>query len=140
MRIELIPLILGALIGLVGAGLLLDAWLPAGTLTSPERRRRQRAEPHHVGEALLGVGIMSLGAALAGRDSWRFATLAMLIGSALVLVGAIMNGRYLKELLLHRGPARRSPDGSVAGPRVTQPTRAEPKRAEPAERRKEPRA
>ena len=139
MRIELIPLILGALIGLVGVGLVLDAWLPAGTLTSPERRRRQRTEPHHAGEALLGIGIMFLGAALAGRDSWRYATLSMLIGLALVVVGAIMNGHSLRELLLHRGPARRSPDGSVAGSRVTQPKRAEPKRAEPAERRKTPR-
>jgi hypothetical protein len=134
MRIELIPLVLGVLIGLVGAGLLFDAWLPDGTLTAPERRRRQRTERNHAGEGVLGAGIMSLGAALAGRDSWRYATLAMLLGSALVIIGAVMNWRFLRELLLHRGPARRSPDGTVRSPRVT-----EAKRAEPAERRKTPR-
>ena len=134
MRIELIPLILGVLIGLVGAGLFFDAWLPDGTLTAPERRRRQRTERNHRGEALLGAGIVCLGAALAGRDSWRYSTLAMLLGSALVVVGAAMNWRFLRELLLHRGPARRSPGGSIPNPRVTQP-----KRAEPAERRKTPR-
>lgn len=134
MRIELIPLLLGVLLGLAGLGLLVDAWLPDGTLTAPERRRRQRTERHHIGEGLLGAGIICLGAALAGRDSWRYATLAMLAGSVLVLLGAILNWRFLRELLLHRGPARRSPDGSISSARV-----APPKRSEPAERRKTPR-
>jgi hypothetical protein len=48
-----------------------------------------------------------MAAALMGRDTWRWATISVLAGSALLIIGAIMNRQYLKEVLLFRGAARR---------------------------------
>ena len=42
-----------------------------------------------------------------GRDTWRWGTIAVLTGSALLILGALMNKQYLKEVLLFRGAARR---------------------------------
>ena len=108
MRLELIPVILGLVVALVGVGLLADAWLADTALVPRERRRRVRAERHRGGEAVVGVGTVCMAAALIGRDSWRFGNLAVLAGAVLLLTGAFLNRRYLRELLTFRGPARRS--------------------------------
>lgn len=112
MWIETIPLILAAIVALVGVGLVADAVLADGNFVPVERRRRARAERHRAGEFVVGVGVLCLAAALWGRDVWRYGNVAVLIGAVLVLVGAVMNGRYLGELFSFRGPARRMPPGS----------------------------
>lgn len=48
-----------------------------------------------------------MAAALIGRDTWRWGTVSVLAGSSLLIIGAIMNRKYLKEVLLFRGAARR---------------------------------
>lgn len=113
MRAELIPVVLGVIVGLVGLALLADARLPdEGTIVLRERRRRARAERSRVGEAAIGVGTLCLALALIGRDVWRFGTLAVIAGALLLLAGVAMNRRYLGEVLAFRGPARRVPDGT----------------------------
>ena len=107
MRIELIPIILGVLVGLAGLGLIADGYLPDSAPRMEERRRRARAERNRAGEMAIGAGLVALAAALVGRDAWRFGTLAVLAGVALVAVGVGMNGSYLREALTFRGAARR---------------------------------
>ena len=111
MRLEHLPLILGALIGILGVALVADAWIPDQTFVPAERRRRQRAERHRTGEALVGIGTLCLAAALIGRDTWRYGTLAVLVGTILLLMGVGLNHRFLRELLFFRGPARRAREG-----------------------------
>jgi hypothetical protein len=48
-----------------------------------------------------------MAAALMGRDTWRWGTISVLVGSVLLVIGAIMNRVYLKEVLFFRGAARR---------------------------------
>ena len=111
MRLEQFPLLLGALLALVGLFLLVDALSADGIRwQSPERRRRPRADRDRRGEAIVGLGVLCLAAALAGRDSWRFGTVAVIAGSILLLTGALLNLRFLRETLLFAGPARRQPD------------------------------
>lgn len=121
MRIELLPLIFAGLVALVGLGLLADAWLPEDYYVTHERRRRRRTERHRGGEGLVGGGALALAAALAGRDSWRYSTVAVLVGVCLLTVGAGLNWRYLGELLSFRGPARR------AEPPAAEPDEARPR-------------
>jgi len=121
MRIELLPLIFAVVVALVGLGLLADAWLPEDYYVTHERRRRRRTERHRVGEALVGGAALGLAAALAGRDSWRYSTVAIMVGVPLLTVGAGLNWRYLRELLAFRGPARRA-DGPTAEPDDPRPT------------------
>lgn len=121
MRLEHVPLILGALIAILGLALLADALIPDETLVFTERRRRKRAERHRGGEAAVGIGTLALAAALIGRDTWRYGTLAILIGSVLLAVGGVLNWRFLRELLVFRGPARRAPAGEQ--PVAAQPVR-----------------
>jgi uncharacterized protein (DUF2062 family) len=122
MRIELVPLIVAAVIGLVALGLIADAWLPEEYYVTHERRRRRRTERHRVGEVLVGVGLLALAAALAGGDAWRYGTVAMIAGAVLLAVGAALNHRYLRELFSFRGASRRadpppeSPAASEADP------------------------
>lgn len=106
MRLELVPVILGFLVLVLGVAVLWDAWGEHPTGPIRERRRRTRAiiDPH--GESLVGFGTMLLGAALIGRD-WRFETVTVLAGTALVLWGGIRNRAYIREMLLFRGAARR---------------------------------
>ena len=107
MELELVPLVLSVLVALIGLGLLADGWLPDSAPRVAERRRRARAERDRSGEVAIGAGMLALAAALAGRDSWRFGTVAVLAGVVLLAVGAIRNRHYLAERFGNRGQARR---------------------------------
>jgi hypothetical protein len=125
MRIEQVPLILGALVALAAFGFLVDAWLPEQRSWRRERRRRERAERDRVDEALIALGLGAIAAALIGRDLWRYDTVAVLVGTLLIALGAALNWRYLRELFLFRGPARRGEKRQAprpAAPPVRTPT------------------
>ncbi len=107
MRLEQIPIILGILVALVGLTLALDAWQDNGISPLRERRRRTRTVPHKAGQTLVAIGTLCMAAALIGGDTWRWGTISVIAGSALLIVGAIMNRVYLKEVLFFRGAARR---------------------------------
>jgi len=107
MKLEQLPIIIGVLIALIGLTIALDAWQAGGVAPLRERRRRTRAIPHKAGQTLVALGTLCMGAALMGRDTWRWATVSVLAGSALLILGAIMNRQYLREVLLFRGAARR---------------------------------
>jgi hypothetical protein len=107
MKVEQFPLLLGVLVALVGLTILLDAWQAGGVAPLRERRRRTRAVPSKSGQTLVALGTICMAAALLGRDTWRYGTVSVLAGTALLVIGAIMNRAYLKEVLLFRGAARR---------------------------------
>ena len=107
MKLEQLPIIIGVLIALIGLTIALDAWQAGGVAPLRERRRRTRAIPHKAGQTFVALGTLCMGAALMGRDTWRWATVSVLAGSALLILGAIMNRQYLREVLLFRGAARR---------------------------------
>jgi hypothetical protein len=69
-----------------------------------------------VGEGLVAAGLLALSAALAGGDRWRYSTVAVLLGVPLLLVGALLNRRYLRELLVFRGASRRADAAPAAAP------------------------
>lgn len=98
MRLETIPLILGGLIGLAGLALLFDAWLPDEMLAGGERRRHKRRQRDRLGESLVGLGVIAMAAAFVARDEWAYSTLVVIAGSALMLVGIVRNGGYLREV------------------------------------------
>lgn len=107
MRLEYLPIILGLVVLLAAAGIIYDTLVPEGFPRLGERRRRARAERSRNGQRLIGAGMVALAAALIGSDAWRFGTVAVILGSVLVLAGGAMNRAYLKETLLNRGAARR---------------------------------
>jgi phosphatidylglycerophosphate synthase len=108
MRFEQVPLLLGGFVGLIGLLLVADALLPErARLYARERRRRVRTERHRVGEALVGLGIVAMGGALIGRDAWRWSTVVVIAGAVLLVLGAVLNFRYLRETFAFRGRARR---------------------------------
>jgi hypothetical protein len=107
MTLEQLPILLGVLVALVGLTIALDAWQAGGVAPLRERRRRTRAVPHKAGQTLVALGTLCMAAALIGRDTWRWGTIIVITGSALLIIGAIMNRAYLKEVLLFRGAARR---------------------------------
>lgn len=107
MRLELIPLVLGVLVALVGLALAADSYLPDSAPRIAERRRRQRAERERAGEAWIGVGLIAIAAALIGRDAWAWGNVAVLLGVACLAYGTFRNRTYLRELLTFRGAARR---------------------------------
>ena len=118
MRVETIPLILGILVGIIGAGLIADAWLPEEVTRRSERRRKARAERHHGGEAAIGFGVLCMAAALIGRDTWAYGTVAVIAGTVLIVVGAWLNRVYLRERIANRGALRRgAPKGDEPGRR-----------------------
>ena len=106
-RVETIPVILGILVALVGAGLIADAWLPEQMFYRSERRRRVRAERHLGGETAIGFGVLCMAAALIGRDTWRFGTVTVIVGAILLVVGAWLNRDFLRERISNRGELRR---------------------------------
>jgi hypothetical protein len=107
MRLEQFPILLGILVALIGLTILLDAWQAGGVAPLRERRRRTRAVPHKAGQTLVALGTLCMAAALIGRDTWRWGTISVLAGATLLVIGAIMNRAYLREVLLFRGAARR---------------------------------
>jgi hypothetical protein len=116
MRIELLPIVLGVIVALVGMALLYDAVGNPDSGPMRERRRRIRASINRFGEGLVGTGTFLLGGALIGRDAWRFGTLTVLVGTVLLIWGAGLNWRYLREILLFRGAARRGESTEVEQP------------------------
>lgn len=115
MRLEIIPIIIGVLVGLIGVGLLYDAWTPDEVVVKRERRRRSRTERNRGGESAIGFGILGMAAAFIGRDTWKYSVIAVIAGTALVLLGAIMNFRFLGSMISNRGALRRRPDGAGPG-------------------------
>jgi xanthine/uracil permease len=111
MKLEQLPIVLGVLVALIGLTIALDAWQAGGVSPLRERRRRTRAVPHKAGQTLVAIGTLCMSAALIGRDTWRWGTISVLAGSALLVIGTIMNRKYLKEVLLFRGAARRGEGG-----------------------------
>ena len=107
MRVETIPLILGVLVALVGLGILADAWLPETMPFRKDRRRRPRTERHLGGEAAIGVGVLCMAAALFGRDTWRYGTVAMIVGAVMILIGAVLNKHFFHDRIVNRGELRR---------------------------------
>lgn len=107
MKLEQLPIVLGVLVALIGLTIALDAWQAGGVAPLRERRRRTRAVPHKAGQTLVALGTICMAASLIGRDTWRWATISVIAGSALLVIGAIMNRAYLREVLLFRGAARR---------------------------------
>src|SRR5688572_8389056 len=106
MRLETIPLILGVLIGLIGLALMLDAWVPDNVVIPVERRRRPRRERDRFGEALVGLGVLAMAAAFIGRDTWRYSTVTVIVGSALLLLGIWRSGRYLRDVFVRSDRAK----------------------------------
>ncbi len=108
MRLELIPVVLGVLVLLIAAAIVYDAIRPDNPRPHTERRRRQRAELDIPGEWLVGLGTACLGVSLIGNEVWRWTTIAVISGIVMIVLGAILNRAYLREMLLFRGAARRS--------------------------------
>lgn len=125
MRLEQLPILIGVLVALLGLTILLDAWQTGGVAPLRERRRRTRTVPHKAGQSLVALGTLCMAAALIGRETWRWGTIAVFAGSALLVIGAIMNRSYLKEVLLFRGAARRGigEQNSRLNQTPTKPTR-----------------
>jgi hypothetical protein len=128
MRIEWIPLVAAVLVGLVGLCLVFDAWTPDEIIVKNERRRRPRVERSRGGEALIGLGVLCMAAAFAGRDTWRYSVVAVIAGTALLVLGVLGNRRYLVAAVSNRGALRRradEPEASVGeAPRPQPPQRA----------------
>jgi hypothetical protein len=107
MRLELIPLIVGAVVGLIGLGVIFDAWTPDEIIVKRERRRRPRVERQRGGEAAIGLGICGMAVAFIGRDTWRYSVVAVIAGTALLSYGVLRNWRYLGQSISNRGALRR---------------------------------
>jgi hypothetical protein len=112
-RVEWIPLILGIVVGLIGLAILADAWLPEELPFKWERRRRERTERSLGGEAAIGIGVLCMAAALLGRDTWDYGTVAVIAGTILFGIGAFKNRVYLKDRITNRGTLRRGAGASA---------------------------
>ena len=123
MKLEQLPILLGVLVLLVALAIGYDSMTAEERRPFKERRRRQRAELNRGGELLVAMGIASMAAALIGGDSWRWGTIAVFIGVALLIAGASFNRAFLRETLLFRGAARRATkeEGPPVPNDVTQP-------------------
>lgn len=108
MKLEQIPILLGMIVLLVALAIGYDSMSPEERRPLKERRRRKRADLNRGGELLVAMGTASMAAALIGRDSWRWGTIAVFAGVAFLVAGAALNQRFLKELLLFRGASRRA--------------------------------
>src|SRR3954467_13617269 len=107
MNLELIPVIVGALVGLVGLGLLFDAWTPDDIIVKRERRRSPRIERSRGGEAMIGLGVLCMAGAFIGRDTWVYSVVTVIAGAVLLLLGTFVSRKYLGEVLGNRGKLRR---------------------------------
>jgi hypothetical protein len=108
MRLEQVPVVLGLLVVLLGGLLIWDAMRPEAMRAGSERRRRRRAPVDKSGELLVAGGAFCEGAALIGRDTWRWGTVMVIAGAVMLLAGGLLNRAYLREMLLFRGAARRA--------------------------------
>ncbi|MEO5567160.1 MAG: hypothetical protein ABIR92_01625 [Gemmatimonadaceae bacterium] len=106
-NLELIPVIFGAFVGLIGLGLVFDAWTPDEILVKRERRRKARIERSRGGEAMVGLGVLCMAGAFIGRDTWVYSVIAVIVGAVLLLMGTVANRKYLGELIGNRGALRR---------------------------------
>lgn len=95
------------MIGLIGLCLVLDALSPDAVVS--ERRRHPRRSRSRFGEFLVGLGVLALAAALAGRDDWRYSTVTVIVGSAMLLFGVWGNAGYLKDLFRRSKPPTPAP-------------------------------
>ena len=107
MNLELIPVVVGALVGLLGLGLVFDAWTPDDFIVKRERRRAPRIERSRKGEAMVGLGVICMAAAFIGRDTWVYSVVTVIAGTVLLLFGTIANRKYLREAVGNRGKLRR---------------------------------
>jgi hypothetical protein len=105
--LELIPLIIGAVVGLIGLGLVFDAWTPDDIIVKRDRRRSPRIERSRKAEAMTGFGVLCMAAAFLGRDTWVYSVLAVIVGAVLLLLGLIGNWNYIGEMITNRGSLRR---------------------------------
>ena len=99
MRIEILPLVLGAVLGIIGLGLLFDAWAADSATGTVERRRLPREGRDRKGEALLGLGVLAMSAAFFGRDTWKYSIITVIVGAVLMLWGIKRNGSYLRGVM-----------------------------------------
>jgi len=106
-RAEMIPLIIGGLVAIVGLLILADAWIPETASYRSDRRRSARTERSLGGEAAIGLAVLCMAAALIGRDTWPYTTVAVIAGAVLFFFGLIANRKYLKERITNRGALRR---------------------------------
>jgi hypothetical protein len=113
-KLEQFPIVLGVLVCLIALAIAYDSISPEAKRPFRERRRRRRAELNRGGELLVALGTASMGAALIGRDSWRWGNLAVFAGVALLIAGAVVNRLLLKEMLLFRGSSRRATEEEKA--------------------------
>lgn len=121
MKLEQFPVLLGIIVLLIALAIAYDAMSPPEKRPFRERRRRQRADLNRGGELLVAFGTASLAAALIGRDSWRYGTIAVFLGAVLLIIGASLNRPFLRELLLFRGASRRAPTDESAPPPAEAP-------------------
>jgi hypothetical protein len=113
MRLEYVPVVLGVLVLLLAAGVIYDALSPEAKRPFRERRRRRRAELDKPGEWMVALGMICLGAALIGNELWRWTTIAVISGIVLLILGALMNRTYLREMLMFRGASRRTEENEI---------------------------
>ena len=107
MRAEWIPIVAGVLVGLVGLGLLFDAWTPDEIIIRRERRRSPRVSRDRNGEAWVGIGVLFMAAAFIGGDTWPYSVVAVIGGCVALLFGTWRSRAYLAERIGHRGATRR---------------------------------
>jgi hypothetical protein len=123
MRIELLPIVVGVVVGLMGIGLLFDAWTADEFIVRRDRRRSPRTERDRNGEGAIGIGVLCMAAAFIGRDTWRYSVIAVIAGTVLLLYGALRNRHYIGAAISNRGALRRRevavslPDDSRAAAR-----------------------
>jgi hypothetical protein len=120
-KLEQFPILLGILVLLIALAIAWDSMSPPEKRPFRERRRRQRAELNRGGELLVAMGTASMAAALFGRDSWRYGTIAVFLGVALLVIGGALNRPFLRELLLFRGAARRATTDEPVAPTTDAP-------------------
>jgi hypothetical protein len=113
MRLEFLPVVLGVLVLLVAAGIIYDAVSSEEKRPFRERRRRRRADLDKPGEWMVALGMICLGASLIGNELWRWTTIAVISGVVLLVLGAIMNRTYLREMLMFRGASRRTEENEI---------------------------
>jgi len=114
-KLEQFPIVIGVLVFLIALAIAYDSMSPEERRPFRERRRRQRADLNRAGELFVALGTACVAAALIGRDSWRWGTIAVFTAVALLVVGAALNRQFLRELLLFRGASRRATEDEPAG-------------------------